>query len=104
MKLWYKKFEMREARQEADRLCKQLNADIPLFFKGETKVRMAWKEAPISIELFETEEIRRHGKDVCSSCFIPEAELVVNDEVVARDLLELLALDIIAIEMAAIRR
>ena len=90
MKLWYKRDELAEAQQEAQKMVEELNAEMPAYINGDIKIRMAWKE----------DELVDLG--VVSRCHIPEAELLVNGEVARRDLLDLITLDILALEMKAI--
>ena len=98
MKLWYTSGEMPEARQEAEALAASLNAEIPIYINGDVKVRMAWRQ----------ESVIEHGcfpyDGPCILTHIPEAELLINGDVVKRDLLELIALDIYALEMEDMRR
>lgn len=92
MKLWYKTDELRDAQQEAERMVEELNAEIPAYITGDIKIRMAWRGDEL-VEL-----------GVASRCYIPEAELLINGEVARRELLDLIALDIIALELKAITR
>ena len=87
MKLWYKTDELRDAQQEAEKMVEELNAEIPTYINGDIKIRMAWREDEL-VEL-----------GVASRCHIPEAELLINGEVARRELLDLIALDILALEM-----
>ena len=92
MKLWYKTDELRDAQQEAEKMVEELNAEIPTYINGDIKIRMAWREDEL-VEL-----------GVASRCHIPEAELLINGEVARRELLDLIALDILALEMKALTR
>ena len=92
MKLWYKADELAEAKQEAQKMVEELNAEMPAYINGDIKIRMAWREDDV-VEL-----------GAVSRCHIPEAELLVNGEVARRELLDLIALDILALEMKAIAR
>lgn len=90
MKLWYKRDELADAQQEAQKMVEELNAEMPAYINGDVKIRMAWREDEL-VEL-----------GVASRCHIPEAEVLVNGEVTRRDLLDLIALDILALEMHAV--
>lgn len=92
MKLWYKTDELREAQQEAEKMVEELNAEIPAYITGDIKIRMAWRDDEL-VEL-----------GVASRCHIPEAELLINGEVARRELLDLIALDIITLELKALTR
>lgn len=92
MKLWYKTDELRDAQQEAERTVEELNTEIPAYINGDIKIRMAWREDEL-VEL-----------GVAIRCHIPEAELLINGEVARRELLDLIALDIIALELKALTR
>ena len=95
MKLWYKKDELQEAQGEAQRTVEMLNQEIPIYIRGDVKVRMAWRED-------EYADTRPDGTMECGRCFIPEAEILVNGETARRDLLDLIAIDITALELKAI--
>ena len=94
MNLWYKPYELQEAQQEAQQLVDNLNKEIPIYISGDVKVRMAWREDT----LMETV----NGTDIVGRCYIPAAEILVNGIVSRIDHLDLIALDIYALEMKAI--
>ena len=96
MNLWYKPYELQEAQQEAQQLVDNLNKEIPIYLNGDVKVRMAWREDT----LMETVK----GTDIVGRCYIPAAEILVNGIVSRIDHLDLIALDIYALEMKAMRQ
>lgn len=95
MNLWYKPCELREAQQEAKRIVDRLNEEIPIYINGDVKVRMAWREDTLA------ESVK--GVDIVGRCYIPAAEILVNGTISRRDHLDLITLDIYALEMKAIR-
>lgn len=103
MKLWYTRSELRDARAEAQRLVDQANAEIPYYINGDVRIRMAWKEDRRSDEVTPLDELRTFGEDALT-VFLPEAEILVNGEVTACDLLDLILIDINKIEMKVLQR
>lgn len=94
MNLWYKPCELREAQQEAQQIVDSLNNELPIYVKGDVKVRMAWREDTLT---------EREGfTDIVGRCYIPEAEILVNEVVVRKELLDLIAIDIYSLEMKAL--
>jgi len=88
MKLWYKRDELPEAKQEAQQDVERMNAEIPSYINGDVKIRMAWRE----------EEYREHDRPLIPlRCYIPEAELLINGEVARRELLDFILLDLDAL-------
>jgi len=98
MKLWYTKWELPEARKEAQELVDRMNAEIPTFIRGPVKLRMTWRDRLRSREVTPIDEIRVFG-DVALQTFIPEAELLVDGEVARCDLLDCLLLDLNHMQM-----
>ena len=93
MQLFYRKKYFPQAQQEAQALIDQIVQEMPAYVSGGTiDIRMAWKEdGP-------------HPDGVRIPVMIPEAELLFNGELVKKDLLDLILLDLYALQMAAIRR
>lgn len=101
MKLWYIKPELREAQQEAEEIVALYNKEIPYYIRGDVKIRMAWRVDIRARETIPLEDWKQYGEAVLPA-YIPEAELLVNGEVVVRDLLDLILIDINRLEMKAI--
>lgn len=98
MKLWYTRPEMREAQKEAEEIILRYNRDMRQYFRGDVEIRMAWRVETRSREVVPLEEWRMYGEDSLPT-YIPEAELLFSGEVMRRDLLDLLCLDILHLEM-----
>lgn len=98
MKLWYVSNEMDEARAETQKLVDSLNSEIPTYINGDVKIKMAWREESVAECGYMPSDSPR------MLTYIPEAEVLINGEVAKRDLLELIALDIYALEMKAMRQ
>lgn len=103
MKLWYTKWELREARQEAQQLVDKMNDELPIYIRGDVKLRMAWREEPRSSEHVPIEDMRVYGATALRT-FIPEAELLINGEVARRDILDLLLLDLLHLQMKCLSK
>lgn len=103
MKLWYIKPELREAQQEAERIVKLYNKEIPYYIRGDVKIRMAWRVYVRTREAIPLEDWKQYG-DAALPAYIPEAELLVNGEVVMRDLLDLILIDLNRLEMKVIQQ
>lgn len=103
MKLWYIKPELREAQQEAERIVASYNKEIPYYIRGDVRIRMAWRVDVRNREDIPLEDWKQYG-DAALPAYIPEAELVVNGEVVMRDLLDLILIDINRLEMKVLLR
>ena len=103
MKLWYTKWELSDAKIEAQRLCDQINAEIPIYIRGNVELRMAWREDIRSEEIVPQNELRVYG-EIALKTFIPEAELLVNGEVAKRDLLDFLLLDLLCLQMKCLKQ
>lgn len=101
MKLWYIKPEIRDAKLEAQQLVDKYNAEIPQFIRGDIRIRMAWRVDVRTREAIPMEDWKQYG-EAALPAYIPEAELLVNGEVVMRDLLDLILIDINRLEMKAI--
>lgn len=101
MKLWYTRSEIPEAQKEAEEIISRINKEIPLYFRGNVMFRMAWRVGTRAREVVPLEEWKMYGKDSLPA-YIPEAELLFNGEVVMRDLLDLILIDINRLEMKAI--
>ncbi len=101
MKLWYIKPELREAQQEAEEIVALYNKEIPYYIRGDVKIRMAWRVDVRSRETVPLEGWKQYGEAVLPA-YIPEAELLVNGEVVMRNLLDLILIDVNRLEMKAI--
>lgn len=101
MKLWYTKPEIRDAKLEAQQLVDKYNAEIPQFIRGDIRIRMAWRVDVRTREAIPLEDWKQYG-EAALPAYIPEAELLVNGEVVMRDLLDLILIDINRLEMKAI--
>lgn len=103
MKLWYIQTEMRDARIEAESIVSRYNAEIPNYIRGDVKIRMAWRVDVRTREAIPPEEWKQH-REAALPAYIPEAELLVNGEVVICDLLDLILIDINRLELKAIQQ
>lgn len=101
MKLWYTKPELREAQQEAEEIVALYNKEIPCYIRGDVKIRMAWRVDIRTRESVPLEDWKQYG-ETSLPVYIPEAELLVNGEIVMHDLLDLILIDINRLEMKAI--
>ena len=101
LKLWYIKPELREAQREAEEIVTRYNKEIPCYIRGDVKIRMAWRVDTRTREAIPLEDWKQYG-EAALPAYIPEAELLVNGEVVMRDLLDLILIDINRLEIKAI--
>ena len=97
MKLWYTESEIDEAKQEAQRAVDQMNAELPFYVRGDVKIRMAWKR-----EMQGSTGALSDREAVVT--YIPEAELLFDDVVIRRELLDFILLDMLKLEMKAMSR
>lgn len=97
MRLWYTESEIDEAKQEAQRAVDQMNAELPFYVRGDVKIRMAWKR-----EMQGSTAALSDRETVVT--YIPEAELLFDDVVIRRELLDFILLDMLKLEMKAMSR
>lgn len=101
MKLWYTLSELQEARKEVESLICFINSDIGVYFTGNVEIRMAWREDTRSRESIPLSEWKAYGESAIR-VYIPEAELLINGELVRKDLLELICIDMLRLELNAL--
>lgn len=80
MKLCYRKYELPEAQEEADKAIADIMKDLHLFINGKIEIRMNWQDGALGT-------------------ITPMADLIVNGEVAKSDLLDLLLIDLYHLEM-----
>lgn len=104
MDLWYTTPDLDAAKKEARRLIEQYNKELPQFIRGgKVEIRMAWRKEILTREPPCWFSVARDGNPF-RPIYIPEAELLFNGEVVKKDLLDLILIDINHLELKAILR
>lgn len=92
-KLFYPSCEFEEAKAEAEKEIRDNLKDVDEYFPGiKVEVCMAWREDLGQVE------------GVMIPVMIPEAVLLLNGEQIRRDMLDLIILDILALEMKILLR
>lgn len=72
--------------------------DIKIYVHGDVSIRMAWRYADRPVSAIPLSVWKIYGSKAIRT-YYPEAELLVNGEVVLNELLDLLCIDILHLEM-----